>query len=77
MLLQHGCHLEALGEGQKFVDGTEILKEIIAFFLRLQAEDSLKEMVNSIGFEFFIHSASIPHLKDMRFHTLKLYNPYV
>ena len=56
VLFQHGCHLEALGEGQKLVNGTQILEEIIAFLLRLQAEDGLKKMINSVGFEFFIHS---------------------
>ena len=56
VLLEHGRYLEALGQGQKLVDRAEILEKIIALFLGFQTENSLKKMVDSVGFDFFIHS---------------------
>ena len=55
VVLEHGGHLEPLGDGDQLIDRTQILEEAVAFFPALQTEDGIEQEIHCIAFYFFVH----------------------
>ena len=47
---------KTLGEGKQLIDSAEIFEKGITFFLALQAQDRVKQVIYSIRFNFFCSS---------------------
>ncbi len=52
------AHIEALGKGEQFVDGADVLEEREAFFLILQFENSVKKLFDHFGMYTLFHDNS-------------------
>lgn len=56
---QHISDFETLRQGEEFVDSAQILKEGVTFFLILQTEYCIKQLIHSVVLKFLIHDQGL------------------